>query len=260
MAPKEASLLGISRELRQQIYGYVMRLSLDYEIAKYADGACDAGFRTCIYRNRDSMTISWVSLLLSCKYINTELSAYMSSPSILGNEDLHTYQLDIRGTSRGTLMSSQWQRISCPPSKARRVLVNYYVGINQLDRRIHIWGSGGPMPILRQLYQTLNLLLQNGPILSRSTALQHPLNLESLHFIVIPDKICDEGGIESFLKDLGKCGFLRGYIDRIYVKSSAGDEDFAVEGVENVEVPSFWDGYGFEWGPDYKKSVQWKDQ
>ncbi|KAI0973079.1 hypothetical protein F4678DRAFT_427900 [Xylaria arbuscula] len=263
---REASFLGIPREARQNIYDYVIRSDLNYEVVKlYQNDYAKGGAFTIMYRHPvETLTVPWVNLLLTCKPINAELGAYMSSPLVLGNEDNRTYTMDIHGTSSGVLKSSTWQKIPCSPSNANTVSVNILIKHGPSDWGVRTWGCGGPMPILRQLYQTLNLMLHNGPILSRASLLQHPLKLKNLviHAAVTSDNSSDalstdqrETEIKWRLKTLKEAGLLHGYVDQVHFTDEVDHADIAIEPVENAGVPNDWDRYGFEWGHDVGDSV-----
>ncbi|KAI8946139.1 hypothetical protein F4801DRAFT_583680 [Xylaria longipes] len=263
---REASFLGIPREIRQYIYNYVIRFELNYEVVKlYKDGWCNGGFSTVMCRHPvEALTVPWVNLLLTCKSVNAELGAYMSSNLTLNNEDLRTYTMDIHGSSNGSLRSSTWQKIPCSPSNVNTALVNIHIKYNPQDWCVRTWGCGGPLPILRQLYQTLNLLLHNGPILSRASPLQHPLKFKNLdvNFTVtsdgIPGALPRETSIKCHLVTLKGVGLLRGYVDYVRINDENGHTELAIDAVDNAGVPTSWDGYGFEWGHNHGDSVKWE--
>ncbi|TRX90607.1 hypothetical protein FHL15_008580 [Xylaria flabelliformis] len=267
MMREEARFLGIPRETRQHIYDYVILSDLNYEAVKlYKDGSSNYGTATVMYRNPiEVLTVPWVNLLLTCKYINTEMGAYMSSPVVLGDEANRTYTMVVCGTGRGFLRSSSWQKIPCSPSNVEHILVNIHIDCGSRLRRIRTIGNGGPTPIVRQLYQTLNLLLHNGPILSRAAPLQQPLKLKNLdvHVTVTSDGIPDtpspaDNGIKWCLKTLKNVGLLQGYVDRVHIHDENGHTDLAIEAVDNAGVPASWDRNGFEWGQNHSQSVKWE--
>ncbi|KAI1361764.1 hypothetical protein F5Y08DRAFT_290330 [Xylaria arbuscula] len=279
MMQREASFLGIPREIRQYVYDYLMRCDLNYEVVKaYKDGWGAGGFGTVMCRHPSaSLAVPWVNLLLACKAINAELSSYMSSPVVLGNEDNRTYTMDIIASGRGYLNSATWHKIPCSSNNADRVVVNIFFefkssnGRSQATRRrrqVRTWGDGGPMPILRQLYQTLNLMLHNGPMLNRSSPLRKPLKLKKLeiHTAFMPDSIdSDEprtehlvARIKPLLERLLVVGLLHGYIDQVYIDDEYGHTEFTMMSVDGAAVPTFWDRYGFEWGLDHDNPVKWE--
>ncbi|KAI0190641.1 hypothetical protein EV127DRAFT_78125 [Xylaria flabelliformis] len=189
----------------------------------------------------------------------------MHSPLILGDEAYRTYTMDVYGTGRGFLRSSSWQNIPCSPSNIKNILVNIHIDCGSRPRRIRTIGDGGPMPIVRELYQTLNLLLHNGPILSRTTPLQQPLKLKNLdvNVTVTSDSIPDtpnpaDNGIKWCLKTLKNVGLLQGYVDHVHINDEDGHTDLAIEAVDNAGVPALWDRNGFEWGQNHSQSVKWK--
>ncbi|RWA11931.1 hypothetical protein EKO27_g3174 [Xylaria grammica] len=277
---REASFLGIPREARQHIYDYVMRRDLDYEVVKgYRDGHGDGGCFVIMYRHPwGTLIIPWINLLLTCKSVNTELGAYMSSPVILGDEDNRTYTMDIHGNTRGHLNSATWHRIPCSLSNVDTILVNILFETKSDEpswrkrahyrRHVRTFGSdGGPMPIVRQLYQTLNLLLHNGPILNRSHPLQLPPRLKKLeiHTAFKPYRNSGEAatttmttGIKHLLKRLRSVGLLHGYVDHVHINDENGHTELKIDAVDNGGVPSLWDREGFEWGHNHDNPVQWE--
>ncbi|KAI1742791.1 hypothetical protein F4680DRAFT_411751 [Xylaria scruposa] len=264
---REGTFLGIPREIRQYIYHYVIRSDLDYEVVKlYKDGRNNHGSTTVMYKHPvETLTVPWVNLLHTCKYINTELGAYMSSPLILGDEVNRTYTMDIYGTAGKALRSTTWKNIPCSPSNVNTILVNIHIDRRSQRRPIHVRGDGGPRPVVRQLYQTLNLLLHNGPILSRASPLQQPLKLKNLdvHLIVTSDGVPDapipaDTGLKWCLVTLKNVGLLKGYIDHVNIDNEDGHTELAIEAVDNAGVPNSWDRYGFEWGQNHGNSVEWK--
>lgn len=249
------------------VYDDVIRYDLDYEaVTRYGDGwDRESGFSVVMYRRPNTtLILPWVNLLLTCKSINAELGAYMSSPVVLRDEHNRTYSMDIRGSISGVLKSLTWHKIPCSPSNVNTVLVNI---LFEPKLNYSNWDNGGPMPIVRQLYQTLNLLLHNGPILSRSRPLQHPLKLKKLevHTAFKLDSNSDEPsagstttGIVYLLERLQSVGLLHGYIDHAHISDEHGHTELKIEAVEDPGVPYGWDRYGFDWGRDHKNPVQWE--
>lgn len=245
------------------VYDYALRFDLNHAVVKlYANGRDNDGSYTRMYRHSDkALTVPWVNLLLTCKYVNFEVAAYMS----LHNEDLRTYTVDIHASSCGFLRSSTLQKIPCSPSKVNTVLANIRIDFEPHHEYFQIVGDGGLMPIVRQLYQTLNLLLHNGPVLSRASPLRHPLKLKNLDIRAVvtsddgskPRRSNISWNLKWILQALRNSGLLQGYVGYVHIIDEDGHTELAIEAVDKAGVPTSWDGYGFEWGPNHDNSVKW---
>ncbi|KAI0436255.1 hypothetical protein F4803DRAFT_557204 [Xylaria telfairii] len=262
---RKASFLGIPRELRQMIYHYVLRFDLNYKIVERYGNELKRNFcYTRMYRHHDNTpTVPWVNLLLTCKYINIEVDAYMS---LHINEDTHTYTIDIDASYRGFLRSSTLRNIPCSPSTVNTVLANILIDFDPRPECFEIARHSGFTTIVRQLYQTLNLLLHNGPILSRDFPLRQPLKLKNLdiYTIVTSDyhSMFRYDGLEWIIgwtfRQIIRTGLLRGYVDYVHLINQDGHiTEFAIQPVEIAGAPTAWTGYGFEWGPNHENSVKW---
>jgi len=268
------------------VYGCVINFDLEHKIAQYNDGyEVDRGFVTIMARDPNKkLVVPWVSLSLACKTTHEEISAYMCSTSFLSDKENFTYTLDILAQSYGQLRVSTWNRIPCAPSRVDTLAVALNVeGEHPLMEprgTIRLGGCGGPMPIVAQLYQTLNLVLHNGPILSRSSPLPGHMKLKWLIIQVkavepTPQELLerpraedyygplplsttfDESGLRySLIYRIKETGLLWGYIDRIRLADWNGQEEFEIENVENAGVPTSWNKYGFDWGSE-KAAVIW---
>lgn len=135
------------------------------------------------------------------------------------------------------------------------------------------------MPIVRELYQTLNRFLHCGPMLDARTPLAQPLKLDRL--VVVVETAKDYGDemvqemdaaqaqaywagrgedalryVSGYVRELESTGLLDGFVGNVEVLGSsdlsatAKDEDrIWVRSREKPGiVPSDWDEYGFEWG------------
>ncbi|KAI1159160.1 hypothetical protein F5B18DRAFT_40785 [Nemania serpens] len=278
-----ASFLGVPPEIRHNIYGHVICIDLDHKvITLYKDGwARTGGFSTIMHHRPEALFLPWVNLLLACRQVNAELSAYMNSGSVLENEDNRTYSMDIIGLSRGVLQAATWRRIPCHPSKVDTFSVQLRIENKKSQAtRLRIWGNGGPLPVVRQLYQTLNLVLHNGPVLCRASPLSHPLKLKRMVMRVTAAKASGaedsanvtptsmtqsdssssdfESSVGGLINHLEHIGLLWGYIDHVQLIDRKGQQEFAIEQVKDAGVPADWDKYGFEWGSDASACVSWE--
>ncbi|KAI1328744.1 hypothetical protein F5Y16DRAFT_368576 [Xylariaceae sp. FL0255] len=269
-------LLTIPREIRQSIYNLILRSDLNYTVIEvYRDiWLKSGGFATSLtHRPDDKLVVPWLNLLLTCKTINIDLTAWMNSPTILHDPAYREYVLDIDGLARGTLSCATWRRIPCSPAQVKNITVNTRFSDDRTKRsgslyRCKFWGNGGPMPVVRQLYQTLNLLLHNGPLLNRKSPLKQHLKLEALTVNVsAPMHHTDDperrilwstayGGVTMLVQRIETTGLLYDYIDKLCILQGDEHQERQIQEVENARAPAHWDRYGFEWGCPCP-SVEW---
>lgn len=129
------------------------------------------------------------------------------------------------------------------------------------------------MPIVRQLYQTLNWILHYGPVFCRTDPLSRPLHLETLVLNLstarlsqgpasLPEKAGRNGvdkyqPIHHLVKLLQGSGVLTGYVDLIQlVDDDSRTTDIVTRSGENPGVPAYWDRYGFEWGLEATQQIR----
>ncbi|KAH9906233.1 hypothetical protein F4778DRAFT_637611 [Xylariomycetidae sp. FL2044] len=281
---KQASLLGIPREVRQCIYAYTIHQDLDCEVVKvYKDCWRNRSFATRILHDPDfKFSVPWVNLLLTCTVVRAELHDYMNSPSIHDAEESCAYVMDITAMPAG-LGTTTWRHIPCRPSQATKLVVNMHFHEERIEPEtdrwhgVDFWGCGGPRGIVRQLYQTLNLLLHYGPALWRQTLLHHPMRLKTMILNVttkrdwsqvvyksltpVPTEIRAEisgpgRDLSAMISTLIKSGLLWGYVDKIELNDALCYREFGMDEVADARLPAYWNGYGFEWGT--KASVHWE--
>ncbi|KAI0465894.1 hypothetical protein F4859DRAFT_527693 [Xylaria cf. heliscus] len=123
------------------------------------------------------MILPWVSLLQTCKTVYDELSAFMDLVSVTSDPDHNVYVIDIAVHHGDHLLSTTWGHVPCHPIKVREVVANIrfdWVDPTRLIGQGDVfksWGAGGPMPIVAQLYQSINLLLHHGPAFTQQVPL-----------------------------------------------------------------------------------------
>jgi hypothetical protein len=165
----QCHLLRISRELRYCIYDHVIHFDPP------TDTVWDYRGRTTFVKTPGTnFSIPWVDLLLTCKAINEEITAFLDIQSNIDKEGHRTWILEL-AASGCRLQPALWRQIPCAPAKAEVLIANL-----NFTERTRFWGDGGPMPILRKLYQTLNQILHYGPALGRQVPLKQPLRLKTL--------------------------------------------------------------------------------
>lgn len=274
------TLLGIPSELRLHIYDFVLDENASGWTFCYKDSR---GLTTQIRRHPEDAAapcFPWLSLLLTCSRISRELKEHMMLASAdadaawtnaitnttvptLGRRG--TYEMSIEADYR-SLVRMTWSSISCPPSECRALTVHM-----TLPQDVSFWGDGGPAPIVRELYQTLNKVLHCGPRLDANTPLSHPMFLELLVVVVTVES---GSGVKSqhtsteearralqslwgIVGQLEDTGLLNGLVRRIVLGTNAapGFDQGQIEGEVMVsqrkkpgKVPPYWSGYGFEWG------------
>ncbi|KAH8666494.1 hypothetical protein BX600DRAFT_511424 [Xylariales sp. PMI_506] len=257
-ATKGCGLLTVPLEIRYKIYevlessGMGTKLTYRYQKARFGDITS-----TTFIKDTDfQFALPWLSLLLTCKAMAADVRSYMDSQSRINGKESRTYTLDIL-TPGSALRQVTWRKIPCEPSRVEHVVAN----IEFEKPHAKTWGCGGPMPIVRELYQTLNRLLHYGPAFHRKVPLETPLKLKSLVLNISKKCIEKEVSRESMhnnpfdhvrllVERLNETGLLSGFIDRIIMLSDFDEieMEYDINVVEEAVVPSFWDGYGFEWG------------
>ena len=139
----------------------------------------------------------------------------------------------------------------------------------ELHGDVKFWGDGGPRPIERDLYQTLNLLLHCGPRMDPGHPLPRAMKLEELIICVIyvedPD---DDEEMRTHVRDtfseiyhavetLQQTGLLWGLVDAVEVHDRGLNlPRVIVHRSEAPSVPAHWDRYGFEWGIEGRVSTE----
>jgi hypothetical protein len=254
-------LLTIPREIRYYIYDLVMHLSLsDETVWKYQHGFGNGGFFTRIYKESEtSFSLPWINLLTTCRTISKEMRLYMSPSSAVDNPQKYSWILDIVA-GQVQLEAAQWRQISCPPTSVNTLVAN----IEFPGGRAQFRGDGGPMPILQQLYQTLNRVLHYGLNFGGHRHLSQHLRFKTLVLNLKTSPGHEYGSSEHhnswvferfdhmslFINRLEHTGVLWGYIESIGIVDMDGHHelDVIVQPDENPRVPNAWNGYGFQWG------------
>jgi hypothetical protein len=267
-------LLRIPLEIRYSIYDLVIHFIPPSDtVWKYKGGYANGEFYTTIFKDADtSFSLPWVNLLLTSKVLSEELRAYMSRPSGVDKHTKSCWELDIVAVQQGHLKTAQWRQLTCHPADVNTLVAN----IEFPDQRILFWGCGGPRPIVRQLYQSLNGILHYGPTFAGVHLLSQHLRLKTL-VLNLRTTPPDQSGVSSDtrnyrgherfaeltseVENLKKTGLLWSYIENIRIvdDDSHMESEMEIYQVNNPKVPEFWDKYGFEWGPDGTRRITPKD-
>jgi len=138
--PKHASLLGLPRELRLQIYKHILPEDICYTIDTNEIRTIAASKPRPLLHRSQHYVVPWILLLLVCKAIGEEVRSFIETTSSLAhdqeiNSRTYTMYLDLQKRRAGPLI---WRQVPCAPKDAR-VLVATCVG----DNHFHVWGDGG---------------------------------------------------------------------------------------------------------------------
>ncbi|KAK4891727.1 hypothetical protein LTR27_009735 [Elasticomyces elasticus] len=258
-----ASFLGIPRELRLQIYEKLQEKDLEYKVLdKWSGGFDTRGFFATPIRNAEARLVCpWLSLLLSCRAIAAEMQSLIRNQA-QGDDKHSTYvmETDIGGQESQDMGNVIWQRMPCAPTSAKVLLVHCYT-----DTRNNFWGDGGPLNLVRSMYQTLNLFLHCGPRLNPEKPLQDGhLHLRELvihmhlrqgaNYFTYADgstgrsdaytEMC--GRICTFLRHMGVLSYS---FERVRITDGKEEGGFLVDSSQPFSVVSdHLKSYGFGWG------------
>lgn len=262
----EASMLGLPRELRLQIYEEVFALDLDHTVLnEWKDThSAEKGFVSIPSLTGQRLQIPWLNMMLTCRSIAYEIRARMLESSFLDDPKNRTYILDLEATKGGiTLGATTWRRLPCAPSQCH-ILQVYY----NASRGFQAWGDGGPHGITSGLYQNLNHLVHCGPRLDSRYLLPKPMHIKELRITIesrdVPDEEDEQAHYrlsdrdtnpETTLYALGtivgqivRTGVLRGFVDRICLFCDDKRLEWYPEDSEGNGIPEYWNRYGFDWG------------
>ncbi|KAK4623966.1 hypothetical protein CLAFUW4_06209 [Fulvia fulva] len=264
--PQRASLLGLPRELRLQIYQHVFDIDLHHKVLlQWRDThTAEHGFKSVPDLNHgDKLTIPWLQLMLTCRTAAVELRALMQESSFLEQHNNGTYTLDLEATRGGmTLGPTTWRHIPCAPSQVQ-CLEAYY----NASRGFQAWGVGGPHGITSGLYQTLNHFVHCGPRFDSERMLPKPSHLKELRVIVVEREFRGEDenpsyglserdtdprttlyALGSIVGQIVRTGVLKGFVDDIHLSCDGEVLNWSPSIEDGEGIPEYWNRYGFDWG------------
>ncbi|EME44950.1 hypothetical protein DOTSEDRAFT_43389 [Dothistroma septosporum NZE10] len=269
----EASLLGLPRELRLEIYQHVFSLDISHRILhQWRDThTAEQGFKSVPDLNEGPLSIPWLQLMLTCKTIALELRALMREPSFLEQHNNGTYTLDLEATRGGmTLGATTWRHIPCAPGQVRCLEAFY-----NASRGFQAWGVGGPHGITSGLYQTLNHFVHCGPRFDSAHILSIPMHLKELRVVVVERDFSGEEddnasyrlserdtdprttlyALGSIVGQIVRTGVLKGFVDDIHLSCDGEMLQWCPNSEDGTGIPEYWNRYGFDWGMElYKKA------
>ncbi|KAF2208635.1 hypothetical protein CERZMDRAFT_101087 [Cercospora zeae-maydis SCOH1-5] len=175
---QEASLLSIPPELRLHIYDAILDADIDYPILESwrSVESRHQGFSSEPKRHEQTkLDVIWCNLLLACKTIHVELNSHM------GKTRTGAYIAEIE-RCRHALGAFRWRKLGCAPRHIENMLVIFK---SESDRKWdRFWGVEGPLPIVRELSQSLNVLLHCGPRTDVSKQLPEPMHIGKLTIVL----------------------------------------------------------------------------
>ncbi|KAF8187035.1 hypothetical protein K438DRAFT_1973214 [Mycena galopus ATCC 62051] len=255
-------LLDLPAELRLQIYDAVLDLPLDCKVASWARKPSKQPAPAVPAH----LSIPWLSLMLVCKEIASELEHHVHTS---GNT---TYELEVDNLQNRRSIADEvtWRRVPCPPSSVRTLQATLtFTSITKF------WGDGGPMPILSALYQVLNCFIHNGPVLSRRSPLDKHTHLDALihpdqqrgrawrnytQAMVLERKKRLRRDLGGYISAIVDRGVLFGAVDKIVCRS--GDDDGDDKVIEwdvcrkTIGDMTEWNAYNFAWGVSGSSSLE----
>ncbi|GIZ47010.1 hypothetical protein CKM354_001011200 [Cercospora kikuchii] len=265
---QQANLLGIPTELRLAIYDAILDADVDCDILdKWDEGFEDRGFWSRPSRNEQTrLDLTWCNLLLTCRTIHTELESHMSKTRT------GTYVAEIERNSH-SITTFRWRRLDCAPRDVKSMIVEFKTE----DPDCGFWGDGGPRPIVRELFQSLNLLLHCGPWLDVRYQLPELMHIGKL--TIVPCFPALESGssdwdptyamsgarstyaqLRSFASTICQQGIAYGAVDKFEVTMGEETWEMEVKDCGRWEMPEGWRGYGFEWGLDqFREPSSWPE-
>ncbi|KAK3681529.1 hypothetical protein LTR37_020872 [Vermiconidia calcicola] len=244
---REASFLGLPAELRLKIYEYLVHTDINCRILDnvlHTSGCRGTAARLILNPSATlSSSVPWLSLLMTCRDVASELNWFMNDAALLNDERNRT--------------CATWRSLPCKPSQARNVVMNVKARSGSGP-----WTEGGAASLARALYQMLNHVAHNGPRLERHSQLKEHMRLQELilnidigEYTSPPALGCNtfpdfnyalfQGGWTQ----ISKTGFLMGYVGKTLLRSEGKEQmEVATEWQKVPSVPGYWRGYGFQWG------------
>lgn len=244
--PPRASLLGLPRELRDQIYHAVLTSELDISLTK-SGGLFDCA--TFARAQPGALDLPWLNLRLVCRTTNADVISYLDNNKDVQTadaENLRTYAMDLN-FSAGDLKTVTWRRIPCEPGQARRI-----VAYGTAPEHTCWGGDGGPGQPANSLWYVLNDTLHYGPQLG-GRALKEHMYVPEVHLRIHQEGNTSKhfgayGYISRMMHVFSWPGFLCGFVDKFIVSNEENSEEILVENCAGGVVPEEWVRYGFRWG------------
>lgn len=149
--------MGLPPELRLKIYGYVCHLNIDSTILEDIEHHCRRGTKATLIPNPKAnlnISIPWLSLLLSCRTVHSELKSFMVEGTFLGNPLNRIYVLELEVYNKDkkkAIRKAVWRKLPCPPEHAEILNINVVTRTGEGP-----WTEGGPASLARAIYQILN--------------------------------------------------------------------------------------------------------
>ena len=245
--PQRATLLGLPRELRDQIYHAAFVTDISISFTKHGGLSNRAIFTPT--KPPSGRNIPWINLMLACRTIRDDLQAYTTKSKSMQSDkckQLRTYCLDIKFNKRD-INTITWRCIPCHPSEADTIVTN----ATAPKEGVRFGGCGGPSQPANSLWHLLNSTLHYGPRLRAQPLVRHMQVQEVTVWISEGNENSEHraayGYIARMLAALAMCGVLYQYVDRFLISNERYSEEIEVVH-EGAEASQELIRYGFTWG------------
>ncbi|KAM3417419.1 hypothetical protein BST61_g5665 [Cercospora zeina] len=166
---------------------------------------------------------------------------------------------------RHSLGAFRWRKLDCSPRHIENMLVIFKSEPNRKWYRFQ--GCGGPLPIVRELFQSRNVLLHCGPRMDVTKPLPELMHIGKLKIVLSfpaskrgpPDwdsssvrdyRIANFEEICAIASTVCAQGIVYGHVDKMEVAMGEKTWEMEVQDRGQWLMPESWHGYGFEWGLD----------
>jgi len=272
-AVSQASLLGLPRELRLQIYQYLIQTEIHYTTLHGYVGVDWKHVAHAIWQppseEPNPLHVPWIALTRICKTTASELRS-MTKETVHATA-FQTYELSVPLTVYG-VDEATWTKIQCPPGDVKILSVRL-----RTPARIHTRGDGGPHLNGLVLYRMLHSILHYGPRLQRAKPLERHMRFAELRVFVETDgkhvSGCPElsapaprtgrmnyrepyGQIWMRVRQLCMTGWMRSYFERVRLADADGETVSEPRHIEGAKPPEDWLSYGYHWKVTGREQVE----
>jgi hypothetical protein len=272
---KQASLLGLPRELRLKILEYLIEADVNSRVPRSDIGDYEAPSnrrwrqllpQTQPAEHYPSLHVPWIPISQTCKVTLHEVRSLVNNTATQNCDQVYDLAIDF-GTSKepGDPLRIIWTKIPCAPQDAKVLLVTITA-----DPHFSLFGDGGPSRPARILYRLLHSILHYGPRLTAAKPLAEHMRLQELRVIVkqYHDPVMVDDWDERFSKrgqapqphPLLPCwhlwrvlstasgsGLLTNYVEQVRLEDERREYEFELGEVPGWKPSKVWVKYGFDW-------------